>query len=801
MTLVAAGRPGNAAIYTPANDRHIVPPKTSQLMAEMHGMFDASFGTGTGFEATYGIARKEKGRLSDTGVIDPATGNAVPIPDTAGIDPLTGRPITRPAVSFVVTGTDINGPNGYAVHHEPQLTLPYLPDPLARGVTLCGLPGVAAGLSGVADASGNLRFVPSALPPQNIGALGSITQIGFGAGWPGRVPFRLQLAEPTAPDGATAPPVWDPQNRVLTVHLAKAEQGSVRLSSFLNSDDLDVLGIWHWMLERNSAQGLPLPDAGDAQTAAAGCMWMLTPMTDIALVHAVQQPLLAPQLQQLVTPRDFGTTFAYIGASVKVHGKSTARLDLLAKWQESVDDPNLPAPVVRTRDAHVFDFAIHLPADAVGASTPTGIVPIGNYDADHDTVTFNALTGDPQGRTFLSRHEFGDTRHRSVTYEATATTRFSEYFPPEVANIPANMTKAGAPVTVQVPSSARPAAPNVLYCIPMFEWSRITNRDGSQVRTRKGGGIRIYLARPWFSSGDGELLAAILASDADYPPDDPHSPFVTHWGNDPIVQTKALSAAPHPGNFSLAVSTAGSLTIGEAVDRSIKAVAHAVAFDVERQLWFCDMQVNPGLVYGPLIRLALARYQPNSVNGAELSKVVTTEFVPLMPDRTVTVTPVAGNPLAVRIRVDGLTYQANSWHPGDDDKGDDGSFGLANPAPPLITVSVEERIPGTNDAAGWRVSTDARIAISPDAAGAIVLAGSNPRDGVPLWTGQVTVPEANRFRIVVLEFEHLTDDVVSQHQVKVRRDPDVKTGPLFHFDTRTFHPGAGRLVFAETIEL
>jgi hypothetical protein len=249
MALVAGNRPQDRAIYTAANDRHLNPPKTSQLTAEMHEMFEASFGTGNGFQSTYNIARKEKGRLTDTSIIDTATGNAVPIPDTTGIDPITGNPITRPAVEFVVTGEDSNGPNGYAVHHEAQLQLPYLPDPLSRGATLCGLPGIAAGIAGVLDPQGKLTFVPSTLPPQNIAALISITQIDFGASWPGYLPFRLQLAEPSNPDGSTEAPAWDTQNRVLTVHLAKAEQGTVRLSSFLNTNDLDVLGIWQWMLE------------------------------------------------------------------------------------------------------------------------------------------------------------------------------------------------------------------------------------------------------------------------------------------------------------------------------------------------------------------------------------------------------------------------------------------------------------------------------------------------------------------------------------------------------------------------
>jgi hypothetical protein len=795
MALVAASRPQDRVIYTAANDRHAIPPKTAQLTAEMHEMFEASFGSGTSFSNTYNIARKEKGRLTDTSIIDTATGSTIPIPDTVGIDPITGNPVALPAIEFVVTGKDSNGPNGYAVHHEPQLQLPYLPDPLSHGATLCGLPGVEQGVSGVLDAQGNLAFVPSTLPPQNISALVSITQIDFGASWPNYLPFRLQLAEPSNPDGPTESPTWDAQNRVLTLHLAKAEQGTVRLSSFINANDLDVLGIWQWMLERNAAQGLPPPDAGDAQTAVAGCMWMLTPFIEINLVHAVQQPLLAPQIQSLITPRDFNATFAYIGSTVPVHGKSTARLDLQASWQESLDDLAQPGPIVRSVNAHVFDFTIHLPSDAAGAPTQTGMVPIGTYDAATDVVTFNALIGDPQGRTFLSRHEFGDTKHRTVTYQATATTRFREYFPPEITNDSAKITQTGTAVTVEVPSSARPAAPNVIYAIPMFEWTRTANSDGSQVRIRKGGGIRVYLGRPWFSSGNGEMLGVVLASGVDYPPDEAHRHFVTHWGNDPVMQTSPLVTAPQTTDFTLAIETPTSLTIDEAVDHPVAAAAHAVEFDPDRELWFCDLRVNPGPVYSPFIRLALARYQKNAIQDTELSRVIVADFVQLMPDRTVTVTP-SGNPLAVQVRVDGLTYQATSWHPGDDDPSEDGPD--VNPAPPLIQVNVEERIPGTTDAAGWRTSTESGIQVQIASA---ALAGDNTPSGTPLWTGEVSVPEANRFRVVVREFEHFLDDKIQQHRVFVRNPPGEGLPPGGHFEIRTFHPGAGRLIFAETIEL
>jgi len=802
MALVAASRPQDRVIYTATNDRHIVPPKTSQLAAEMHELFDSSFGATGTFLTTYNLARKEKGRLTDTAIIDTATGSPVPIPDTTGVDPLTGNPVTRAAVEFVATG----GKNGYAVHHEPLLQLPYLPDLLSRGATLCGLPGVSPGQAGVLDPSGNLTFVNSTLPPQNIGPLVSTTQIGFGGSWPGYLPFRLQLAEPSNPNGPSELPSWDADNRVLILHLAKAETQTIRLSSFLNPNDLDVLGIWQWILERKAAQGLPPPDAGDAQTAIEGCMWMLTPFLDIELVHAVQQPLKVPALQSLITPRDFEATFAYIGAAVAVHGKSTARLELAASWQENVDDPSKSGPAVRSVKAHVYDFDIHLPSSGPVPEQP-GIMPVGTYDANGDTVTFNAPVGDPQGRTFLSRQEFGDTKHRTVSYKLTATTRFREYFPPEVTNTPANITQIGPEVTVEVPSSARPAAPDVRYAVPMFEWIRTVNSDGSQVRIRKGGGIRIYVGRPWYSSGDGEMLAAVLAQPGDYPPDDAHRNLVTHWGNDPAYLTDALALPPQVTDFPLATETPGLLSLVERDDRAVGAAAHPVEFNADRELWFCDMRVNSGTVYSPFIRLALARYQKNAISGTELSRVVLTDFLQLLPDRTVKVNPVAGDPNSFTISVEGISYRANAWNTEPIGGLSDGI--IITPrhplsAPFLIHVSLEQRISGTSDEAGWQVFGDGSNVTAVTAVGA-----ENP-EGTLLWSGKVSLPPARtagQFRVVIREQEQLLTDerIVKTVTARIPHDPDLPPGHgpiLTTFPLElTFTPGGPRLVFAETIEI
>jgi hypothetical protein len=68
-----------------------------------------------------------------------------------------------------------------------------------------------------------------------------------------------------------------------------------------------------------------------------------------------------------------------------------------------------------------------------------------------------------------------------------------------------------------------------------------------------------------------------------------------------------------------------------------KVAAYPVHFDQERQMWFCDMAIDPKNIYFPFIKLMLARYQPHSVREENadvcLSPVVATKFTQLLPER------------------------------------------------------------------------------------------------------------------------------------------------------------------------
>ncbi len=246
------------------------------------------------------------------------------------------------------------------------------------------------------------------------------------------------------------------------------------------------------------------------------------------------------------------------------------------------------------------------------------------------------------------KHEFGDTKHRQVTYKSVVTTRFREYYldllykdvnnkngsvQQERTDLP--LTREST-VSVNILSTARPAAPKPMYIVPLFTWEQ--EEDGKTVlRRRCGCGLRVFLERPWYSSGDGELLGIVIAKDDAQYEQQAMQPYLTRWGLDPIWKSSGdLKVKPAVGDFKSATRAQKNVAIpgrSEVVD----VVGHPVVFDKERNCYFSDIVIDPGASYFPFIRLALARYQPNSVPDCYLSQIVMTDFIQLVPDRAAAV--------------------------------------------------------------------------------------------------------------------------------------------------------------------
>ena len=309
------------------------------------------------------------------------------------------------------------------------------------------------------------------------------------------------------------------------------------------------------------------------QRAVEGGHWLLTPPRLLTLVHAVQQPIGRPEfaaidldydrdgagddpletapsagrtdpteLAPITAYRRLGSTDAYLMGALRIHGGSTGRVDLAAAWTDPTDEGAAPATV--NHSGPVDQLALTQPVETY-LVTPSGEGDraVGWYDPEHDQIAFvrSGEHAPAPGRFPLRftdaapRHALGDTKHHRVSYTPTASSRFREYFAPGLSAD--QFTRTGDPVVVEVPASAPPLAPDVVYALPTFGWQRQTGTNVMR-SVRFGGGLRVYLRRPWFSSGEGELLGVALWSveNGELTPDarERFKPFITQWGMDPV---------------------------------------------------------------------------------------------------------------------------------------------------------------------------------------------------------------------------------------------------------------------------
>jgi hypothetical protein len=617
---------------------------------------------------------------------------------------------------------------------------PYLPDPIANGATFMGLPGADAPLA-----------FPVSFSKEYV--------------WPHTGTFRIILKE------GVAGFEWNEAKRELVVFLPKAERITIRMSSNLSDvATLEKLGIWKWISEATPSSWLDK----FRKIAVEGRHWMITPFREITFIHAVQCPHSAPVLQGASALRSAGDTFFTLAGLLHVHGKSTDKVDFRAAWEDILPKPKA--------------------GNGFGTASKEA-------DACHFKVS------DPEllVARMSERHELGDTRHRRISYWATATSRFREYFEEDtIASPPTNnlvfttppSNKRPADFILDVPSSARPLSPKIEYIIPTFGWEEERNSDGA-FRRRTGNSLRVYMSGEWFSSGEGELLGVILAHgplivtqdglnegeiNALYRPAAPVppetlQPFVTRWGIDPIWLSGLVHQTPTLHHFPDATVRATNLLLEENPEIpagepkwGVAVAGHAVAYDSERQLWYCDITIDAGPSYYPFVRLALARYQPCSVAKTELSRVFTADCVQTIPERLVWVGPNPKNPFSVRVSLSGVAPRHTK----------------NIVCPNRVIVRAEICMPGTKPPV-W----------APLGTPWVPLSEMQVSKTVTVWNGEIYLPQvrdAQRYRLVVEEYEFLNADP--------GRGLDTTAASALRMATHVSKTAVWpRLVYSDTIEL
>lgn len=604
-TAVKTARPELGLAWRADSQRHIAPPKTSQFRAELHGAFDEAMGAtapANTVAAALGVALREAGSFLDPTVADIHN---------------PGKRLPQPGVTFHVTRTaddpavkdpgdlphgDPLSPGQYVAHDVDRVVLPYLPDPIARGISL---------------------MFPDAGKAHRLAGLFALegTTLDYLGAWPELVPFRLVL-ESGPQLGAVV------EEHVVRVTLPPGEQLRLRLASTVRREKLDLLGLW---------ASLPMVIRDNSflrEVAADGWFWWLTPSAEMRLVHAVPKPLEAPRPTILVPvrPKKGDTAVALVGG-IDLHGPSTDRIDIEASWIQWVDDVTKPAPEKVSGKALACGTAVDPDEDLVVLGLADEIFP---------------LPGGGTLRVHGAVHQTGDTLHRKIDYRVRATTRFREYFHPQLVPSPDDLSVIGPVRTLSVPSSARPAKVIVRDVLPLFRWSEETEPGDpfARRRTRKAG-LRLYLERPWYSTGDDELLGVVLAAGADALVSD----TVSQWGADPVFRQQGpgarsilpLSDLLHLTGIDDRLEAARPVALPALlplVDKQDSPNAWVLGyrpeFSAERGLWFVDIAFDPGTAFWPFVKLAVARYQPNSLPELYLGPVTLCDYAQLAPERTAT---------------------------------------------------------------------------------------------------------------------------------------------------------------------
>ncbi|RIK10535.1 MAG: hypothetical protein DCC50_14765 [Acidobacteria bacterium] len=680
--------------YRPHDDRHVAPPKASFETAERHGMFDAVMaGDGTPppparlaeIRDAYRVAAREKGTFDD-----PTLPGAQVVEIPAGPE---GGPEPREA----------RAPARYVVLDTPTVDLPYLPDPLAAAVLLRGLPGTPEeGLR--VETAGDVWHRPR--------------------------PFRLRLAG-TGPDGE-ARTDWDEASRVLTVTLPQATTVRVRLLSVVERTDL--MGVLRWCEEEL---------VGDDLDRAVGLIeenrsWLVTPWHELELVHAVQHPLVVPDLEALTGDRGHGRTTFDLAGVVPVDVASTERVELAGSWSEWVDDPDEPAgPDGSTgpRRVSLASTAFVLPMARVLAAPPDQEGSAVSL-LDGRRVSFATRPPELGDWTWPPAHEFGDTRHRTVSYAVTAASSFREDFPAAWLSEPGRTSVTGAAVVLDVPSSAVPPPPEVLHAIPTMGWDSST--EGGRVTvTRRGGGVRIWMARGWYASGDGELLGVVVGGAV-------VAPEVEDYDRISILAADPARRGVVPENLTPELVLGGTTTSPDlrlpGGTGTVRVAGFEPVFDESSQRWYVDVDVDTGAAYQPFLRLSLVRYQPSSLPRCHLSASVLVDILQTLPDRVATVVTSPDDPAARTVTVVGPSYDAVA----DPDGMRTDPASLAR-----MTVRVQRRDPAVADEElGW----------VDDETGAVELDVTR-EGGVATWSGRVGVPtDGAPARLLVLEEERWSTD-------------------------------------------
>jgi hypothetical protein len=614
-------------------------------------------------------------------------------------------------------------PNTEELFSEPlgvwRPDVDYLVEPAADGFALAGLPGAAAPV--VCD-------------------LDTV--------WPNAHAIGLEIRAGDGPPIVRTP---SSSEAAVTAYVPKGVTRTVQ-ASIAGKKDLAL----HWAAlhdrptdEREMLQG----------QFESGQHWMFAVPQPLTLVHAVRRPLLVPSIVGTpVASRGLGSTRCRLDGTFVVDVKSTGRLEVSGTWTDRVDaDGAVPRRISRLLFTQSFGYDENQTAP-IGPGFEVGdtkrheaLVWIeafsrySRYFTERTTVRFTApgqtvrlyplpivpvpgaTVGIAElnvavaiGETAVTQGFSIDADLGTITHLAGGSLPLDTDIDVDFIRLPINRrsdeTGSGT-FAVLIPNSAVPDVPLVDEVLPAFARDRFAD-DDSLIVSHDGQIVRVWLRRPWFTTGDKELLGVLVGDSDDGP--------TSQAARDPLSTT----GPPSP----LIVDDFPNATVTRRV-RGVDVAGHEVQFDEASDRWFVDIAIGGGIGYRPFVKLALVRFQPDSIPGAFISEPVLTEPIRLGSVRQATVDR-DGTDLQVVVYGDGFQ-----------------GFGVGN----VVTVQFQVADPDISDPdLRWTdIGSPVELDASPEGDSAETR-----------WSGTLTPPIDNRpIRIVIEDAEQLTQQTATGPRV------------------------------------
>lgn len=719
ITGMAPFTPGETTLYfvilddqvnpITTNGRWFFPPRASLVMAEEHGMLD-------GFVSG-----------------EPPTPGEPPNGDSATFDMIIsydGQSLSTIRQSFSDPTSPLIGtydPNNNNVPYftgSPMPYTPYLPDPISAGLAITGLPGATAGEAFTAPWDGV---------------------------WPVAAPMLMQLTGgDTFSNSYTAP--TDTTPGLLSLTLPPAQVSIVTISSALGAAGLATLGVWQWVESTGAtaetamngqvwlltpsvtmrmvhAVRRPLlgPSFGSptaSRSAGATSVDLYDPeflldapsTSHIDVAAAWTDPVddLALPLPVLVTSS--GPAFRLTVPDPSPTGAAAQPLVPAPPLSEFSLSPNYANDEhAESATHHIGDTRHHLVeytatgtsrfADLFTTTVQATVIVTEDYAIGSPALGVNPATLVVSVRPSGSSGAY-TTLEPGTGYEYNASSqsitvlvgggRSSNESMDAVISFQPVTTLEGEQVSVEVLASTRPSAPVISEVVAAWQ---LFGPDGSMetggiALEREGGFLRVYLERPWFSSGAGEMLGVVtpVVGPTDLTssiPSTKEQQWVTTMGLDPINYVYS-SKSPWPAVPTSFAHTADvpivpyrppytsppQVYLVEDDSQLYQVWPYDVEFDPVSERWFADVAPRPGITtngtYAPppgyFIKLALCRFQPYSElydvgETIEVSPVVNATIVQPVPDRLVVVVPDTSDKTGqtVLVSVSGPGYQG--WRP------------------------------------------------------------------------------------------------------------------------------------------